>query len=119
MSNDSNNFHVKISDLSNKIIENEKLIRKYLRDSSLKHYLRSYELTFRTKPHILSTEKQKVLSEVGIIHGGFSQIFSTLNDSEVKFKDAIDSEGKQIPLKTIADVMINIKSPNRIIRKST
>jgi oligoendopeptidase F len=119
MSNDSNKFHVQLSNLTNEIVKNESLIRKYLKDPKIKHYDRDFELTFRTKPHILSDEEQKVLSTMGIVNGGFSQIFSTLNDSEVKFKNAIDNKGKQIPLKTIADVMINIKHKDRDIRKST
>jgi oligoendopeptidase F len=119
MSNDSNKFHVQLSGLTNKLIKNESKIRKYLTDSFVKKYSREFELVFRNKPHILNDDEQKIMSTVGIINGGFSQIFSTLNDSEVKFKNAIDSKGKKIPLNTIADVMANIKHKDRAIRKST
>jgi oligoendopeptidase F len=110
---------VAISNYNQIVIKNESKIRQYLKDSQLKEYQREFELTFRNKPHILSDDEQKVLSTMGIINGGFATIFSTLNDTEVKFRDAIDSKNKKIPLKTIADVMQNLKSKDRAIRKST
>jgi oligoendopeptidase F len=56
---------------------------------------------------------------MGIINGGFATIFSTLNDTEIKFKDAVDAKGKRIPLKTIADVTYHLKSKDRNLRKTT
>jgi oligoendopeptidase F len=56
---------------------------------------------------------------MGIINSGFATIFSTLNDTEVKFADAVDSHHKKIPLTTITDVMKNLKSKDRILRKNT
>jgi oligoendopeptidase F len=110
---------VQLSGLSNKIIKNETKIRQYLKDKDVVEHKRHYELTFRNKPHVLPDDQQKVLSTMGIINSGFATIFSTLNDSEIKFEDAIDSKHKHIPLKTISDVMINIKHQDRTIRKST
>jgi oligoendopeptidase F len=56
---------------------------------------------------------------MGIINGGFATIFSTLNDTEVKFADAVDSKNKKVPLKTIADVMRSLKSKDRNLRRTT
>ncbi|GHU27377.1 hypothetical protein FACS1894152_3920 [Bacilli bacterium] len=116
---EGNAFSVQLSGLSNKIIKNEVKIRKYLKDKTIAEHQRHYELSFRNKPHILSDPEQKVLSTMGIINGGFSSIFSTLNDGEIKFEPAIDSRNKKIPLDTISDVMINLKHQDRLVRKST
>jgi oligoendopeptidase F len=59
------------------------------------------------------------LSTIGIINSGFATIFSTLNDTEIKFLDAVDSKGTNIPLKTIADITRNLKDKDRNIRKTT
>jgi oligoendopeptidase F len=108
-----------MSDYTNRIIEKEKTIRKYLSDKELHFYQREFELVFRVKPHTLSTEQEKIMSKTSIFHGGFSTIFNTLSDTDIKFDDAYDSKKHKVPLKTIADVMINIKAKDRILRKST
>jgi oligoendopeptidase F len=59
------------------------------------------------------------MSKLSIYHGGFNDIFSTLTDSDIKYQDAVDKNGKLIPLKTVADVMFNLKSKDRTIRRST
>ncbi|GHU31959.1 hypothetical protein FACS1894166_04370 [Bacilli bacterium] len=105
--------------MSNKIIKNEAIIKKYLKDKTIVEHQRHYELSFRNKTHILPDAEQKVLSTMGIINGGFASIFSTLNDGEIKFEAAIDSKNKKIPLGTISDVMINLKHHDRAVRKST
>jgi oligoendopeptidase F len=101
------------------VIKNETKIVTFLKESDIAEYQREFALIFRNKPHILDDKEQKVLSTMGIINGGFATIFSTLNDTEVKFQDALDSKGKKIPLTTIADVTRNLKSKDRSLRKTT
>jgi oligoendopeptidase F len=76
-------------------------------------------LIFKTKPHILSAKEEELLSKIDIYTDGFETIFNTLTDSEIKFNDAKDLHNKSIPLKTISDVMVNIKSKDRNLRKTT
>ncbi|GHU47993.1 hypothetical protein FACS1894218_3710 [Bacilli bacterium] len=108
-----------MSGLNNKIIKDELKIRKYLKDKTIAEYQRHYELSFRNKPHILPDAEQKVLSTMSIIDGGFSTIFSTLNDGEIKFEDAVNHKNKKIPLRTVSDVMMNLKHQDRSLRKTT
>jgi oligoendopeptidase F len=56
---------------------------------------------------------------MGVINDGFSTIFTTLKDTEIKIDDALSSKNKKIPLKTVADVMKNLKNDDRQVRKST
>ncbi len=113
-----NEFSIKISDYDNIVLKNEKLIRSYLKDKSISEYQRSFELIFKTKKHILPENEEKLLSKISRINGGFEHIFSTLTDSDIKFNDAKDSKGKNVPINTMADVFRLLKHKDRTLRKN-
>jgi len=76
-------------------------------------------LIFKLKPHTLNDQQEKLLSKVSIINGGFENIFGTLTGSEIKFADAVDSKNRKVKLETFADVMLCLKSKDRVLRKSS
>ncbi len=115
----ANEYSVKLSSYDNVVLKNEKLIRNYLIDNSLREYQRSFDLIFKTKKHILSDIEEKLLSKVSITNGAADSTFSTLTDNDIKFNDAINSKGKKIPIKTVADVSKLLKSNDRAVRRST
>lgn len=115
----ANEYSVKLSGYDNVVLKNEKLIRSYLTDKSLKEYQRAFDLIFKTKKHLLSDVEEKLLSKVSITNGGVDSAFSTLTDNDIKFKDAINSNGKNVSIKTVADVSKLLKSNDRSLRKST
>mgnify|MGYP002470902818 CR=1 FL=1 len=115
----ANEYGQKTSDYQNIILKNEKKIRSYLKDKSISEYQRAFDLIFKTKKHILSKKEEKLLTKVSRINSGFERIFDTLTDSDIKFDDAIDSKGKKIPLKTVADVSKYLKNKDRQLRKTT
>lgn len=119
ISSEANELSTKLADYEIRVIKNKKIIQQYLKNSTIEQYQRAFELIFKTEPHILSEKEEKLLSKIDIYNDGFETIFNTLTDSEIKFDDAINSKKHKVPLKTISDVMVNIKAKDRILRKST
>jgi oligoendopeptidase F len=101
------------------VVNNKKQINEYLKANSISEHQRRFNLIFQTEPHILPENEQKILSTIGIINSGFATIFSTLKDTEIKFKDAVTSKNKKIPLETITDIMKCLNHKDRSVRKST
>lgn len=119
ISNEANELSTRLSDYEIRVIKNKKIIQDYLKNDSVKQHQRAFDLIFKSKPHILSEKEEKLLSKIDIYTDGFETIFNTLTDSEIKFDDATNSKNKKIPLKTISDVMINIKAKDRKLRQTT
>lgn len=117
--NDQIKFGAQVADITNIYLKHETLIKKYLCDKDLKKYERYFSLVFRDRPHVLNDENEALLTKISPINSGFSTIFDTLTDTDIKYQDAIDKNKKKIPLKTISDITINLKHHDRCLRKST
>lgn len=116
---ESNKLSVALSNYENIIIKNERQIKKFLKDKDLIIYQRYFDSIFRFKNHILSDKEELVLSKLSILNSSIEDIFETLSDTEIKFGQATNKNGKKIDIKTIGDVQINLKSKDRNIRKTT
>jgi len=119
LSYDANILNQKMANLSNIIIANEKTIRSYLKDPKLAAWTREFEFTFKDKKHILDAKSEKILAKVSVDSGSVGDVFTTLTDSDLKYADAIDKNGKHHPIKTHADVVKYLKNTkDRALRKS-
>ena len=112
-------FSEKFSDYNTRLIKNEDIIREYLKDENLKEWQREFDLIFRYKNHILSDESEALLSQLSGNNYAVADIYSTLTDNDLKFADAVDSNGNKVELKTQADVFKNLRSMDEKLRKST
>ena len=115
----STEFSTIFSDYDNILIKNKDKINEYLKDSELVDYQLMFDRVFKNKDYLLDEKTEKALSQLSAYNSGFDDIFSTLTDSDLKFKDAINSKGKKVPIKTQADVVKNLKNHDRELRKST
>lgn len=107
-----------LADFDNVVIKNKDVIRKYLKQPDLKVYSRSFELIIRDEPHTLAPEVEKALDKAYSADGGVYQAFVTLTDSDLKFKDALDSKKKPHQITTATDAFIYLKHPDRTLRKN-
>lgn len=107
-------FYQSISFESSQIIENEQNIRKLLEtDNRLKPYEYYILETFKSKEHILDEDKEQLLANFGEIAHSPYEIFSCLNDTDLKFKDVC---GKKL---THATFLSLVESKDREVRKQT
>lgn len=83
----------------------------------LELYRRSLERIRRQREHILSEAEEKIMALTGEMQGTPDTIFSMFNDADLKFPDAVDSEGNahQITHESYVPLM---QSPDRELRKS-
>lgn len=119
ISYDCQHYSKLTSDSTNIILDNQKQIEKYLLLPEFKKYQREYDLIFKSKKHILDKQTENTLSKIGINNSASHNIFNALTTSDIKYKDAIDSKNNKIKINTISDVTKNLKSNDKMIRKST
>ena len=79
-----------------------------------KHY---FEDLFRSKAHILSADKEDMLARMYDLRQAPDNIFSMLDNADLKFDNIINSEGKEVPL-THATYISYLESPDRNVRKA-
>ncbi|MCF0227240.1 MAG: oligoendopeptidase F family protein, partial [Malacoplasma sp.] len=94
-------------------------IQSYLKDKELTSHKRGYDLIFRSEKHILKPEIEKVLHKLSVADGGVGVAFTTLTDSDLKFKPAKDSKNKEHEIKTASDASLLLKNSDRTLRKNT
>lgn len=100
--------------LSLKDEEFERLI-SYPALSPYRFYL---EKVGRMRPHTLSKELEELLALSGKALETAPRAFSALNNADIIFAPALDSQGKEHPL-THATYGSYMRSPDRILRKTT
>ena len=114
----SNEMSVKMSGYLNLVLEHKKEIQEYLKDPKLSEHVRDFELQFKHEKHVLDPKIEEALSKASAADGAVDQIFSTLTDSDIKFKDALNSKNESIKLKTIGDIHNYLKNEDRTLRKN-
>ena len=72
----------------------------------------------RKKDHTLSAECEALLAAAGQLSQAPDEIFSMLNDADMTYPDAVDSEGKKHPV-THGTFIPLMMSPDRTLREST
>ena len=98
-------------------IPDDVLDRFYAECPALEEYRRSITRVRRMREHILSPAEEKLLAAAGEMAGGPDAIASALRNADMRFADAIDSEGQAHPLSagTFGPLM---ESQDRALRKS-
>jgi len=83
--------------------------------------LKTYEFVIRDalrqKEHVLGKKEESVLAQMGEITGATNDIFTMLNNADIRFEDAIDSKGKKHPV-THGSYGKLLESKDRVLRKS-
>lgn len=92
-------------------------IQKYLKDPILAQYHFNLERMARMKPHVLSADKEELVSLAAKAMGTPSLSFSALNNVDLKFPPARDSEGNELEV-THAKYSSYLRSRDRLLRKN-
>ena len=98
-------------------ISDEQLEKFYAEEPGLEHFRRYLTDMRRLKEHILSPEEEKLLASAGEMAGSPSKIVSMFTNADLKFPDAVDSEGNAHPLSS-ATFGQYMESSDRVLRKS-
>lgn len=107
------------SNYDNLIIANKEKVMQYLKNPQISEYQRAFDLIFKYEPHILSTDNELLLSQIGIYGSSVDDIYSTLTDNDLSFADAKDSNGNIVPISTQADIFKNLRSKDEELRKTS
>ena len=83
--------------------------------AGLKEHKFFLEDLLRSKSHVLSNEEERLLSLAGDFSDGAHDIFTMLNNADLRFKD-VEHDGKIYPL-SHASYIEYMQSPDRIFRK--
>lgn len=89
----------------------------YAQESDLELYRRALDVVFRMKDHILSPAEEKLLASAGDMANQASNVFSLLNDADITFDDAHDSQGDPHPV-THGSFVPLMMSTDRTLRES-
>ncbi|GAA5414964.1 oligoendopeptidase F [Ureaplasma ceti] len=119
LSNDLVSYNQLMSDYNNLVIEHEDFVKQALQDPELQEYQREFDLILRVKPHVLSKESELLLATVTRADDGFEDIYSSLTDNDLKFKNAQNANGDAVTLATQADIFKNLKSKDRELRRTS
>lgn len=98
-------------------IPDETLDGFYQAAPGLSHYRLVLDRIRRQKPHTLSRECEALLAAAGQLGQCPDDIFSMLNDADMAFPDAMDSEGQAHPV-THGTFVPLLQSPDRVLRKN-
>ncbi len=94
----------------------EGVVRKYMEDPSMKDYGFYLEKILRYKPHTRSYEIEQILAQSGEVGHAPSQIFSQLDNADMKFGNIKDESGKEVEL-SHGNFSTFLISPDRETRK--
>ena len=98
-------------------ISDEILDAFYASCPKLKRYRRFLTDLRRKKAHTLSPAEEKLLAAAGEMANAPDTIFGTFTDADLKFPDAVDSEGKTHKVSQASFVRLE-SSTDRVLRKS-
>ena len=98
-------------------IEDADLDRFYAEKPELERYRRYLTNARRLKAHTLSASEERLLASAAEVTGAPSNIYSMFANADIKFADAVDSEGKTYPVRQGTFVSLE-ENPDRELRKS-
>ncbi len=70
------------------------------------------------KAHTLSPKEEQLLAQAGVLATQPGQIFTMMNDADMKFPDAVDAQGKAHPVTHGTYSALILTSPDRTLRES-
>lgn len=94
----------------------EKRLEEFMKDKRLElygHYLRDI---LRGKSHTLSEAEERMLASVGEISGTSYQLYSMMNDADLRFPEIEDSDGNMVEI-THGNYIPFMESGDRRVRK--
>lgn len=89
----------------------------YQQCPDLELYRRALEVIFRRRAHVLSPAEEHLLASAGDMASQPENVFSLLNDADLTFKDALDSEGVVHPV-THGSYIPLMMSTDRTLREN-
>lgn len=98
-------------------ISDEKMERFMREQSGLKLYELSLNRILKRREHILSPAEERIIAMTGEMSNTPSTVFSMLDNADIKFPDAVDSEGKAHQI-THGSYIPLMQSEDRELRKS-
>ena len=98
-------------------IEDADLDRFYQEKPELERYRRYLTNMRRMRAHTLSAAEEKLLASAGEMAGAPSNIYSMFANADIKFADALDSEGKAHTVRQGTFVSLE-ESNDRVLRKN-
>ena len=116
------NLYTRISEASSFITPeiqqlDDNLVKNFMEHESLKDYRFYIEKIIRYKPHTRTHEIEQILAMSGEVGHAPSQIFSQLDNADMKFGKIKDHEGKEIEL-SHGNFSTFLISPDREVRKN-
>ncbi|MBE5741475.1 MAG: oligoendopeptidase F [Clostridiales bacterium] len=104
-------FSPQLHDLDDQYLES------LLHDKRFDDYDNMIKDIIKLKPHKLDEKTNLLLSKMGNFLGNNSNIHGILTDSEMKYEDAIDSQGKRHKLDN-ASATVFLRSKDKMLRKT-
>ena len=98
-------------------ISDEDMDRFYAEKPELERYRRYLTNMRRRKAHTLSAAEEKILAATGEMSGAPSNIYGMFANADIKFRDAVDAEGKAHAVRQGTFVGLE-ESADRVLRKS-
>lgn len=98
-------------------ISDEQLDAFYVDCPKLERYRRYLTNLRRKREHILSPAEEKILAAAGELSQAPDTIYGMFADADLKFEDALDSDGNAHPVKQATFVPLQ-NSPDRVLRKN-
>ena len=98
-------------------ISDEDMARLYAEAPELELYRRNIDRIRRRREHVLSDKEEAILAAAGEMAASPDDIYSMLNDADLRFPDAVDKDGKAHPV-THGTFIPLMQSYDRVLRKS-
>ena len=98
-------------------IDDETLNRLYAEAPELENYRLCIERVRRRREHVLSDKEEAILAAAGEMAASPDDIYSMLNDADLKFPDATAGDGEKHPV-THGTYIPLMQSYDRVLRKS-
>ena len=98
-------------------ISDETMEQFYKDEPALGLYRRHFDEIRRKRPHVLSESEEKLLAAAGEIANTPHRVFSLFSDADMKFPDALDSEGQPHQI-TQGTYVACLKSDDRTLRQN-
>ena len=89
----------------------------YTEEPGLELYRRVLDIVFQRREHVLSPTEEKLLASAGDMASQPGNIYSLLNDADLTFEDALDSDGNAHSI-THGSYIPLMMSSDRILRKN-
>ena len=98
-------------------LDDAQMARFYEQQPELELYRRALDRVFARRAHTLTPAEEKLLASAADMASQPDNIFSLLNDADLRFDDAIDAQGDAHPV-THGSYIPLLMSPDRTLRES-